>query len=107
MTETLASTSREAAAALDAADPLAPFRDRFVIDDALAYFDGNSLGRLPAATPVRLERVVRGEWGRELVRGWDHWLSVPLEVGDRLPAPLGGAARGGGPAGPEDRQFFL
>src|SRR3954451_9382196 len=93
MTETLASTSREAAAALDSADPLAPFRDRFVIDDALAYFDGNSLGRLPAATPARLERVVRGEWGRELVRGWDHWLSLPLEVGDRL-APLLGASTG-------------
>ncbi|MFL5757815.1 MAG: kynureninase [Chloroflexota bacterium] len=93
MTETLASTSREAAAALDSADPLAPFRDRFVIDDAVAYFDANSLGRLPAGTPARLERVVRGEWGRELVRGWDHWLALPLEVGDRL-APLLGASTG-------------
>ncbi len=33
---------------LDAADPLAGFRDRFVIaDDVVAYLDGNSLGRLP------------------------------------------------------------
>src|SRR3954465_5830397 len=100
MTETLASMSREAAAALDAADPLAPFRDRFVIDDAVAYFDGNSLGRLPAGTPARLERVVRGEWGCELVRGWDHWLALPIEVGDRLPPPPRAAARGAPPPPP-------
>ena len=37
-------------AALDAADPLAPFRDRFVIPDPdLLYLDGNSLGRPPRA----------------------------------------------------------
>ena len=34
---------------LDAADPLAAFRDRFVIaDPEVVYLDGNSLGRLPA-----------------------------------------------------------
>src|SRR5690554_4449982 len=44
----------------DAADPLAPFRSEFVIDDPnLIYLDGNSLGRLPAATPAFLDRVVR------------------------------------------------
>ena len=72
-------------APLDAADPLAPFRDRFVIaDPELIYLDGNSLGRLPAATAARLARVVGEEWGGELIRGWDHWLDEPLRVGDRL-----------------------
>ena len=43
--------TRARAEALDAADPLAEFRDRFVIDDpSLIYMDGNSLGRLPIAT---------------------------------------------------------
>ena len=57
---------------LDAADPLASFRDRFVIDDpALVYLDGNSLGRLPRATLERLARSSREEWGGELIRGWD------------------------------------
>ena len=38
---------------LDAADPLASFRDRFVIaDPAVVYLDGNSLGRLPLATAL-------------------------------------------------------
>ena len=36
---------------LDAADPLAHFRERFVIADPdLIYMDGNSLGRLPRAS---------------------------------------------------------
>ena len=36
---------------LDAQDPLAAFRERFVIDDPeLIYLDGNSLGRLPRAS---------------------------------------------------------
>ena len=58
-------------AALDAADPLAAFRDRFVFSDpGLVYLDGNSLGRLPRATVERLAAVVREEWGAELIRGW-------------------------------------
>ncbi len=82
-------------AALDAADPLAPFRDRFVIpDQRLVYLDGNSLGRLPAATVERLARVVGDEWGGELIRGWDHWLDEPLRVGDRLAEAVLGARPG-------------
>jgi kynureninase len=82
-------------AALDAADPLAPFRDRFVIpDQGLIYLDGNSLGRLPAATVERLTRVVGDEWGGELIRGWDYWLDEPLRVGDRLAEAIVGARPG-------------
>jgi kynureninase len=82
------------AAALDAADPLASFRDRFVVTDPnLVYFDGNSLGRLPRATADRLATVVSDEWGGELIRGWDHWIGEPARVGDLI-APLIGAAPG-------------
>ncbi len=82
------------AAELDAADPLASFRDRFVIeDDLIAYFDGNSLGRLPRATRDRLESFVREEWGRDLIRGWaDRWVDLPVAVGDEVGALIGAAA---------------
>jgi kynureninase len=70
---------------LDAADPLAAFRDRFTIaDDALVYFDGNSLGRLPRATRDRLRQVVEAEWGEELIRGWDRWIDLPRAAGEVL-----------------------
>jgi kynureninase len=86
--------SREAAAALDEADPLRAFRDRFVIDPEVVYLDGNSLGCLPRTTVGRLERLV-AEWGRRGVRGWDEgWLDLPLEVGDRLGSAVLGAAPG-------------
>jgi kynureninase len=94
MATTLPVTDVASAQALDTADPLAGYRDRFVVDDpALVYFDGNSLGRLPRATPDRLARLAREEWGGELIRGWDHWIAYPQEVGDRL-APLIGADPG-------------
>ncbi|MCW2801279.1 MAG: kynU [Aeromicrobium sp.] len=81
---------------LDAADPLAAFRDRFVIDDDLvAYLDGNSLGRLPRATAERLAGFVTEEWGGRLIRGWDAgWVDLPVTVGDELGAALLGAAAG-------------
>jgi kynureninase len=91
---TLTTNSQARAAELDAADPLASFRDRFVIAEPdLVYLDGNSLGRLPRATAARLQRVVGDEWGRELIRAWDHWIEEPGRVGD-LVAPLVGAAPG-------------
>lgn len=71
--------------ALDAADPLAPFRDRFVIaDDSLVYLDGNSLGRLPRTTRERLRRAVDVEWGEELIGGWDRWMDLARQAGDVL-----------------------
>jgi kynureninase len=88
-------TTRAHAEALDRADPLAPFRERFVIPDPdLVYLDGNSLGRLPRATAERLERLVADEWGAELIRAWDHWLELPVRIGDLLATTLLGARPG-------------
>ena len=51
-------TDRAHAERLDAEDPLAAFRERFVIDDPeTIYLDGNSLGRLPIATRERLTEL--------------------------------------------------
>ncbi|MFM8944931.1 MAG: aminotransferase class V-fold PLP-dependent enzyme, partial [Actinomycetota bacterium] len=87
--------SRAEAEALDRADELAPFRDRVVITDPdLLYMDGNSLGRLPVATPERLRRLVEREWAGDLVSGWDGWIDLPVTVGDVLGATMLGAAPG-------------
>ena len=88
--------SRADAVALDAADELARFRDRFVIDeDGPIYLDGNSLGRLPRATADRLARVVRDEWGSGLVTSWSSsWIDLPRTVGDRIGIDLLGAKAG-------------
>jgi kynureninase len=81
--------TREAAAALDARDPLASFRDRFVIaDEHRIYLDGNSLGRLPKGTRDRLHRVI-DQWGDELVGGWPDWIEWPTRTGDALAEVLG------------------
>jgi kynureninase len=89
------STTQLDPAALDAADPLASFRDRFVFADPnLIYLDGNSLGRLPRAAVERLAAVVRDEWGDELIRGWDHWIDEPRRVGDLLASEILGARPG-------------
>ena len=86
------------AAELDAADPLARFRARFVAADdpsVAAYLDGNSLGRPLTVTGPRLAAFVDGAWGRRLIRSWDEaWLAEPLTVGDRLAEVALGAAPG-------------
>ena len=44
------SPTRQYAQQLDSQDPLASYREQFVINDPdLIYLDGNSLGRMPRA----------------------------------------------------------
>jgi len=83
----------EYARSLDASDPLAEFRDRFVIADPdQCYLDGNSLGRLPKATAEAIQRMTVEEWGGELVTGWGHWIDMAQRVGDHLGTAVLGAA---------------
>ena len=83
------------AEARDAADPLAPFRERFLMPEGLVYLDGNSLGALPSAAAERVARVVAREWGEGLVRSWNDagWIDLPRRVGDKI-ARLVGAPPG-------------
>ncbi len=88
--------SRAAAEALDRTDPLAPWRDEFVVvDPGLVYLDGNSLGMTPRRTVEALRRAVEQQWAGDLITSWwEHgWLDQPLAVGDLL-APLLGTAPG-------------
>lgn len=80
---------------LDQEDPLAGFRDRFVIEDPdLIYLDGNSLGRMPREAGRIIEQVASQEWGDRLIRSWNEgWWDLQLELGDQL-APIIGASPG-------------
>ncbi|MFM1950576.1 MAG: hypothetical protein RL418_263 [Actinomycetota bacterium] len=78
-------TQRSFAEALDAADPLAHFKEQFLITDPdLCYLDGNSLGRLPKKTIEAVNHFLTDEWGHELVDGWGHWIDQAQLAGDLL-----------------------
>ena len=88
-------TTREYALALDAADPLAKYREKFVISDPdQCYLDGNSLGRLPKATVDAVNNFMVNEWGNEVVAGWAHWVDEAQTVGNLLGRAALGAAAG-------------
>jgi kynureninase len=83
---------RTHAEALDRADALAGLRERFVLNDPLRiYADGNSLGRLPHETVVRIEALLR-EWGDRLVGGWEDWIELPVRTGDEIGDVIGARA---------------
>jgi kynureninase len=91
--------SRDAAAAQDAADPLAGFRARFAGTDddgadRLIYLDGNSLGRMPVDTPAALAHVVGTEWAEGLVGSWSSWVATATRIGDALADGVLGARPG-------------
>jgi kynureninase len=86
------SPDRSYAQELDAADPLAGFRDRFAWpDERLIYLDGNSLGPLPLATRARIDEVVAQDWGAGLVRSWDRWIDLPRLAGEAIGQLIGAA----------------
>jgi kynureninase len=93
MTTSADITSESHARALDAADPLAPFRDRFYLPPDTIYLDGNSLGLLSrdaeASTLAALD-----DWKRLAIDGWlgadPGWFTIGEHLG-ALMAPLVGA----------------
>jgi kynureninase len=91
--------TRAAAIALDDADPLAGFRAHFAGTDddgpdRTLYLDGNSLGRMPRATPAALTRVVEEQWAEGLVGSWASWIGEATRVGDVLADGVLGAHPG-------------
>jgi kynureninase len=87
------SPSLDFAQQLDSQDPIASYRDQFVITDPdLIYLDGNSLGRMPKVAAERAKQVVNQEWGNDLIRGWNKgWWEAPSRVGDKIGQLLGAA----------------
>ena len=85
------STDPTLASHLDADDDLVSFRDKFVISDPdTIYLDGNSLGRLPAATMAQMQKAIEGQWGERLIRGWNEsWMDTPKKLGDKIALLIG------------------
>ncbi|MDQ2726426.1 MAG: kynureninase [Actinomycetota bacterium] len=82
--------TRVAAEAADAADVLAPIRDRFVVPPGL-YLDGNSLGALPDGVAAAVSGAVTEAWGRDLIASWNSngWWTLPGRVGNRIGLLIG------------------
>ncbi|HKG52014.1 MAG TPA: kynureninase [Actinomycetales bacterium] len=84
---------RARARSLDVASPLAGVRDRFDLPDGVVYLDGNSLGALPSCVPDAVDRVVREQWGRDLISSWNthDWWGAQQRVGDAVGRLVGAA----------------
>ena len=81
------------ARALDAADPLRPFRDRFALPEGVIYLDGNSLGPLPRATVPALSDMIERQWGERLIRSWNEgWIDAPQRIGGKIARLIGAKA---------------
>ncbi|MEL6143528.1 MAG: aminotransferase class V-fold PLP-dependent enzyme, partial [Bacteroidota bacterium] len=78
---------------LDAQDPLAHFREAFILPEDRLNFDGNSLGSLPKATVEKMQDVLHREWGRDLIASWSQngWFDAPVRVGNKLSQLIGAA----------------
>ena len=84
-------TARETALDLDKQDRLAHFREEFCFEEEdLIYLDGNSLGRLPKRTLESFQNIVKNQWGRNLIRGWnDGWIDSPSRIGAKVAQLIG------------------
>src|SRR6185436_3110499 len=87
------SASPDFAKQLDSQDPLASYREQFVINDPdLIYLDGNSLGMMPKVAQQRSRQIVDEQWGTDLIRGWNKgWWEAPTRVGDTIGQLIGAA----------------
>jgi kynureninase len=87
--------TRQAALDLDASDPLAKYRERFVFTDPeVCYLDGNSLGRLPKSTVESINKFLVEGWGTKIVDGWGEWIDKAETTGDLIGRAALGAATG-------------
>lgn len=79
---------------LDTIDPLNPLRSEFHLPPDTIYLDGNSLGIMPLAAPIRAKQVMLQEWGDDLIASWNKadWINLPMRLGNKI-APLVGAGQ--------------
>ncbi len=80
--------------AMDAADPLAGYRQEFDLPEGTIYLDGNSLGALPRRVVARMQRAITQEWGKGLIRSWNEadWYLAPQRAGAAIARLIGAEA---------------
>lgn len=68
-----------------------PRKDLFDIPENIIYLDGNSLGPLPKGVSERVATVVKDEWGKSLIKGWNDagWMNQPSLIGDMIGGLIG------------------
>jgi kynureninase len=85
-------TTEAYAHALDAADPLAHFRDHFYIPDGVRYLDGNSLGLLSRDAESAMQQAMEA-WKTQGVSAWTAadppWFTLAESLGTRMAALVG------------------
>ena len=66
-------------------------KNAFHLPDGLIYLDGNSLGPLPKAVTARVDNLLKEQWGKHLIGGWnlDGWMEQPLTVANRVARLIG------------------
>ena len=70
---------------LDINDSLKQFRKEFINNTNEIYLDGNSLGKLPYKSKLKIRKVIENEWGQNLIRSWnDHWLEMIKRISLKL-----------------------
>ncbi|KAF0131155.1 MAG: aminotransferase class V [Bacteroidetes bacterium] len=81
----------EKALSFDKLDPLASFRSRFIAEkEEMIYLDGNSLGRMPLETEIKMKSVISQQWAKGLISSWnDHWFDLPQKIAAKLAKILG------------------
>ncbi len=78
--------------AMDAADPLAGFRERFQSPKADTIFlDANSMGAMPSDVPARMESFFSDAWVELRRQGWNHfeWMERPFQIGGAIAHLMG------------------
>ena len=87
--------SREVAEKLDAADPLAKFRERFFVPEGQIYLDGNSLGLLCRDAERTLLAVLQ-KWKTGGIGGWlegdSPWFTMAESLSARVAKLVGAEA---------------
>ncbi len=88
--------TRDDLLAMDRADKLAGFREKFELPPGVIYLDGNSLGALPKAAAGRVAEVVKQEWGQGLIRSWNDagWMDLPARIAGKIGRLIGAPAEG-------------
>lgn len=83
--------SRNDALKLDACDPLAGLKSRFIIPGGTTYLVGHSLGPATQSASEALSRA-QAHWQTDIVRAWNSagWIDLASNVGRQI-APLIGA----------------